>query len=246
MLIGQPAPPLDPPEHTMSTSTHPIPDRAALSGPVSGAAFLAGLAGALGTADVPYPRPGSDAETIRRFFSGNRGSARLSAGGQLVSAAMLGRFTVSVVRLAGGSGRHSRGLQTVAAAGGAIAAATLTASGLLTAALTTERSADDDRAVALHRRAFLAGGVAHGVGYGLLIGALGVAGDAPRVGSRGPVFGRCKLVGPSVLGRRARGRVHSGRPVLRAGGAERRGRPDGPRSSLRRPGGGHRSRRDPR
>jgi hypothetical protein len=191
MLIGQPATTLDPPEHTMSTSTDPIPDRAALSGPVSGAAFLAGLAGALGTADVPYPRPGSDAETIRRFFSGNRGSARLSAGGQLVSAAMLGRFTVSVVRLAGGSGRHSRGLQTVAAVGGAIAAATLTASGLLTAALTTERSADDDRAVALHRRAFLAGGVAHGVGYGLLIGALGVAGE--RTGALPRVLARVAL-----------------------------------------------------
>jgi hypothetical protein len=177
MLIGQPATTRDPTEHTMSTSSHPIPDRAALSGPLSGAAFLAGLAGALGTADVPYPRPGSDAETIRRFFTGNRGSARLSAVGQLVSAAMLGRFTLSVVRLAGGSGRDSRGLQTVAAVGGAIAAATLATSGLLTAALTTERSADDDRAVALHRRAFLAGGVAHGVGYGLLIGALGMAGE---------------------------------------------------------------------
>jgi hypothetical protein len=169
----------------MSTHVRPIRDRAALSGPVSGAAFLAGLAAALTTADVPYPRPGSDVETIRRFFSGNRGSARLSAVGQLVSAAALGRFTVSVVRLAGASDRDSRTLQTMAAVGGSAAAATLAASGLLTAALTTDRAADDDRAVALHRRAFLAGGVAHGVGYGLLVGALGMAGERTGVLPRG-------------------------------------------------------------
>ena len=47
----------------MSTLTRPTRDRAALSGPLSGLAFLAGLAGALSTADDPYPRPGSDAET---------------------------------------------------------------------------------------------------------------------------------------------------------------------------------------
>ena len=47
----------------MSTLTRPTRDRAALSGPLSGLVFLAGLAGALSTADVPYPRPGSDAET---------------------------------------------------------------------------------------------------------------------------------------------------------------------------------------
>jgi hypothetical protein len=36
--------------------------------------------------------------------------------------------------------------------------------------------------VALHRRAFLAGGPTHGVGFGLLLGALGLArgGDLPR------------------------------------------------------------------
>jgi hypothetical protein len=166
--------------HARSTS-----DRAALSGPVSGATFLAALAGALSTADVPYPRPGSDADTIRRFFTGNRGSARLSAAGQLVSAATLGRFTGSVVRLAGAAGPGSRALQATAAVGGATAVASLAASGVLTAALTTDRAADDDHAVALHRRAFLAGGVAHAVGYGLLVGALGVAGERTGVLSRG-------------------------------------------------------------
>ena len=172
----------------MRALRHPIRDQAALSGPLSGLAFLAGLAGALGTADVPYPRPGSDAETIRRFFWGNRGSARLSAVGQLVAATLLGRFTGSVVRLARASRPGSPALPTAAAVGGVTAAATLTASGLLTAALTTNRAAEDDRAVSLHRRAFLAGGVAHGVGYGLLIGTLGMAGERtgvlPRVWAR--------------------------------------------------------------
>jgi hypothetical protein len=175
----------------MSTRSRPVRDRAALSGPLSGLAFLAGLAGALSTADVPYPRPGSDAETIRRFFSGNRGSARLSAAGQLLSAALLSRFTASVVRLAGASGTGSRALPAAAAVGGATAATTLATSGLLTAALTTDRAADDDRAVSLHRRAFLAGGVAHGVGYGLLVGALGIAGA--RTGVLSPVWARVAM-----------------------------------------------------
>jgi hypothetical protein len=79
-------------------------------------------------------------------------------------------------------------VRAAAAVGGATAAVTLATSGLLTAALTTDRAADDDRAVALHRRAFLAGGVAHGVGYGLLVAALGMAGERtgvlPRVWAR--------------------------------------------------------------
>jgi len=175
----------------MKTLVRPIRDRAALSGPLSGLVFLAGLAGALGTADVPYPRPGSDAETIRRFFLGNRGSARVSAAGQLLSAALLGRFTASVIRLAGASGPGSPALRAAAAVGGATAATTLATSGLLTAALTTDRSADDDRAVALHRRAFLSGGVAHGVGYGLLVGALGIAGG--RTGVLPPGWSRAAM-----------------------------------------------------
>src|SRR3954454_14953731 len=139
----------------------PTPDRAALSGPLSGTTFLAALAGALSSADVPAPGAGADAVTIRRFCHGNRGSARLSAAGQLVSAAALGRFTASVVRLAGpGSGA----LPAAAAVRGSTAVGSLATSGVLTAALTTGRAESDDRAVAMHRRAFLAGGVAHGVG----------------------------------------------------------------------------------
>ena len=171
-------------------SSHPFlpPDRAALSGPASGATFLAGLAGALTSADVPYPRPGSDAATIRRFFHGNRASARLSAAGQLVSAATLGRFAVSVARLAGSARPGAGVLRAAAAVGGATAVASLATSGVLTAALTTDRAEADDRAIAMHRRAFLAGGVAHGVGYGLLVGALGIAGR--RTGVLPPALAR--------------------------------------------------------
>jgi hypothetical protein len=63
-----------------------------------------------------------------------------------------------------------------AAAGGATAVASLAASAALTASLTTDLASSDERAVALHRRAFLAGGIVHGAGFGLLVGALGVAG----------------------------------------------------------------------
>src|SRR4051812_49811172 len=107
----------------MSTTSAVPPDRAALSGAVSGATFLAALAGALTSADVPYPRPGSDAATIRRFFRGNPGSARVSAAGQLVSAVTLGRFAVSVARLAGSAGPGAGALRATAAAGGGTAGA---------------------------------------------------------------------------------------------------------------------------
>src|SRR4051794_41791662 len=98
-------------EHPAMT-TQLTPDRAALSGIVSAATFVGGIAGSLARSDVPYPRPGSDATTIRRFFEGNRGPARISAVGQLVSAATLGRFTASVVRLAGSAGAGPRGPPT--------------------------------------------------------------------------------------------------------------------------------------
>ena len=157
------------------------PDRAALSGVTTGVVFVAGTAASLARSDVPYPRPGSDAATIRGFFQGNRGPARTSAVGQLVSAVTLGRFTASVVQLAGSTGRRSLPLQAAAAIGGATAVASLAGSGLLTAAITRKEAGRDAETVALHRRAFLSGGVVHGVGFGLLVGALGVAGGRTGV-----------------------------------------------------------------
>jgi hypothetical protein len=148
-------------------------DRGALAGPVAGASFLAGLGAAIARSRHPYPRPGSDPTAIREYFTQPSRAPWLSVTGQLASAAALGRFTASAARLAGRAG--SRPLQAAAVAGGGLAAAALATSAACAAALT--RGPDDARAVALHRRAFLAGGPVHGVGFGVLLGALGLAGE---------------------------------------------------------------------
>ena len=159
-------------------------DTGALSGPLAGLSFIVGVAGAMAVADTPYPRPGADLAEIRRYFRGNPRAARISVVGQLISAASLVRFTAAVVKLAGRSGRASRGLRAAAAAGGGIAAASLATSALCAAALTGSRGEQDASAAALHRLMFAAGGPVHGAGFGALIGALGVAGmrtgDLPR------------------------------------------------------------------
>jgi hypothetical protein len=115
-------------------------DRAALAGPAAGVTFAAGVAGGMALADAPYPRPGADPATVRRYFTGSAGAARVSVAGQLLSAASLAAFTTSVASLAERSG--SRGLRTAA----------------------------------LHKAAFAAGGPVHTAGFGLLLGALGLAG----------------------------------------------------------------------
>jgi hypothetical protein len=155
-------------------------DRAALSGLTSGVAFVGGVAGGLGLSDAPYPRPGSDLATIRRYFQDNARSARISAFGQLVSAVTLARFTASVVALSGRSGTGAPLVKAVAATGGIIASGSLAASAACTAALTATPGRDDRRATSLHRQAFIAGGIVHGFGFGLLVGALGVAGRRTR------------------------------------------------------------------
>ena len=80
------------------------PDPGALSGPLAGVSFVAGLVGAITLADSPYPRPGSEPAEIRRYFRGNPRAARVSVVGQLISAASLARFTASVARMATGPG----------------------------------------------------------------------------------------------------------------------------------------------
>jgi hypothetical protein len=85
---------------------------AALGGPIATASFVGGVAGALALSDVPYPRPGSSPDQIRKYFSDNAWSARISIAGQLISAAALGVFAVSVFKLAPERpriGRHSSG-----------------------------------------------------------------------------------------------------------------------------------------
>jgi hypothetical protein len=158
----------------MTTTT--APDRGALSGPLAGISFIGGIGGANALAEQPYPRPGSDPSQVRAFFSQNPGPVRLSAAGQVVSAVSLARFTVSVARLAGRAGRGSRALQAAAVAGGAVAAASLAVSAVCTAALSARWGRDETSAVAMARRGFLAGGVVHSPAFGVLLGALGLAG----------------------------------------------------------------------
>ena len=109
----------------------------ALSGPLAGASFVAGVAGAL--SGSPYPRPGAQPADVRRYFRGSPSAARVSVVGQLVSAPSLARFTASVAKLAGRSGRGSRGLRTATVGGGVLAATSLAASALCAATLTSSR-----------------------------------------------------------------------------------------------------------
>jgi hypothetical protein len=175
-------------------------DPGAISGAIAGVSFIAGLAGAMARSEHAYPRPGSTGAEIRRYFTQGSRAPFISIAGQLISAASLARFTASVVRLAGRAGPDARALQAVAVAGGAIATAGLAASAGTAAALTTDRSEDPDRASALARRAFLVGGPIHGVGFGLLIGVLGLAGlrtgELPRPVARTALAS----VPPNLLG----------------------------------------------
>jgi hypothetical protein len=152
----------------MSVTAGSPPDRGALSGPLAGVSFIAGVAGAMALADLPYPRPGSDPAQIQQYFRQNAGPARLSAAGQAVSAVALVRFTASVAR--------SRMLQAAAVAGGGLAAVSLATASVCAAALTGRQGRDKSGAAALARRGFVAGGPVHAVGFGFLVGALGLAG----------------------------------------------------------------------
>jgi hypothetical protein len=147
-------------------------DPLALSGPLAGISFIAGIGGSMARADSPYPRPWATPSQVRTYFTENAGAARLSAAGQFISTICLARFTTSVARLAG-----SRGLRTAAVAGGAVATGSLATSALCSAGLSGRWGRQEDSAARLHRLGFRAGGPVHGAGFGLLCGALGVAGS---------------------------------------------------------------------
>jgi hypothetical protein len=151
-------------------------DPAALSGPLAGISFMAGVGGAMARANSPYPRPWATPAEVSAYFTENSSAARLSATGQLISAASLAHFTISLTSLAKRSGEGSRQLQAAAVAGGAVATAALAASALCTAALSGRRGREEAAAARLHSRAFQAGGPVHGAGFGLMCGALGLAG----------------------------------------------------------------------
>jgi hypothetical protein len=176
-------------------------DPGALSGLLAGVSFIGGVGGATALADSPYPRPGSEPAEIRRYFTENSRSARISATGQLISTVSLARFTASVARLAARSGRGSRALRTAAVAGGGLATAALATSALCTLALSGSHGQDEESAATLARRAFAAGGPIHGVGFGVLTGALALAGlrtgELPRpVAITGLVSAASSLLSP--------------------------------------------------
>jgi hypothetical protein len=146
-------------------------DRLALAGPAVGATFLGGLGGAIARSEHPYPRPGASAEDIRRYFTQPSRAPLISVAGQLLSAASLLLWVKRVSRL----GQGSPALQARAIAGGALGAGALAVSAGCAGTLAW-RPLSDPATVQIHRAAFLAGGPTHGVGFGLLLHALGSAG----------------------------------------------------------------------
>jgi hypothetical protein len=151
-------------------------DPGALSGPLAGVSFVASLVALNALSEARYPMPGSDAAAIRRFFSNEHKAARLGAAAQLACAGFLARFAKSVAALAARAGRNEGGLRAASAAGGALASTSLVASALTTVVLTTRQAEREESADALYRLMFVTGGPVHGVGLGLLVGALGLSG----------------------------------------------------------------------
>jgi hypothetical protein len=164
----------------MSTGPHhptgSSPDRGAISGLLTGVSFLTGFGGAMALARDPFPRPGATGEQIRAYFGGSARAARFSATRQLLSTVALARFTASVARLAARSGPGARTLRAATIAGGGLAVGSLATAAVTHAGLTGLGKDDDERAVAMARRVFVAGGPVHGVGFGVLTGVLGLAG----------------------------------------------------------------------
>jgi hypothetical protein len=182
----------------LPTIAQPKPDPGALSGPLSGVSFVASLVALNALSDARYPTPGADPAAIRRFFSQEHRAARLGAAAQLTCAASLARFSRSVARVASRAGRHSRALRAAAVGGGALAAASLATSALLTVTLTTGLAKRRSTAESLHRLMFATGGPIHGVGLGLLVGSLGLA--ASRTGELPPGLSNTALASAAAGG----------------------------------------------
>jgi hypothetical protein len=151
-------------------------DLGALSGPLAGITFVAGLATGLTVSDAPFPQPGASPAAIRRFFQDNRRAARINVAGQLVSAALLARFATWVAALARDSGPGAGKLSAWTAASGGLSSASLAASALTSLELTGRAGRSDAAAIALHRRMFVAGGPVHTTAFGAFVACLSVAG----------------------------------------------------------------------
>ena len=136
-------------------------DVGALSGPLAGVAFVAGLGTSLALSDAPFPQPGSKPAAIRRFFQDNAGAARINVAGQLAAAALLARFTARIAP----QGR-------LVAVTGALSSASLAGSALASLALTSRLGRRNATAVALHRAMFVAGGPVHTTAFGAFVGSM--------------------------------------------------------------------------
>ncbi|MGH3758598.1 hypothetical protein [Actinophytocola sp.] len=160
----------------MTTSQdRPPRARGALGGLLAGLGFFGGIAATKATEKSEYPRPGTPPEELARYFTESATAARLSVAGHAVSTTGLARFTGTVAGLAKRSGKGSGALRTAALVGGGWAVATQALSASATLLLTSKdnhlQTTRDLREVSYHL-----GGHVHGVGFGLLTGALGVAG----------------------------------------------------------------------
>ncbi len=168
----------------------PRRDAAALTGPLSGLAFVAAILGAMRLAKDPIPRPGAPAEDVRRYYRDSARAVRFSVTGQAVSILALARFTRSAARLAAQSPRHPRALQAGLLVTGGAAVASLAASAATHASLTLPRERGDEQIVRTARRVFVAGGPVHGVAYGAFTGLLTTAArDAGLLGPAGAATG---------------------------------------------------------
>jgi hypothetical protein len=146
----------------------------AVGGLLAGLGFFGGIAAAKATEKSEYPRPGSSPEVVQNYFTESATPARMSVAGLAVSTWGLAKFTGAVARLSGRSGAGSRALAAAAVAGGGFAVVTQAVSAMATAANTSKDNHPQTTAD-LRQVSYLVGGPVHGVGYGILSGALGVA-----------------------------------------------------------------------
>lgn len=202
---------------------------AAWSGPLTGISFVAGLGGAMARSDHPYPRPGSRRRrnapllrpTIRRAVDQRRRPTDLDR--RVGPFQRLGRQPRRTYR------PWDASLRAAPLIGGGLAVASL-ATSAVTSAVLTGRRGRQEKPTALARRAFIAGGPVHGVGFGLIVGAMGWRAalwrPAPAAGSRRARVGRPEPALAALPGRRASRLVDPYRSLLRLPGHGHRGSQD--------------------
>jgi hypothetical protein len=142
------------------------------AGPAVGGTFLAGLLGGVARSTHPYPQPGATPEQIEGYFTQPSRAPWISITGQYLSAAALAVWTSRVA----GLGRGSVGTRAAALVGGATATTALITAASRAATLADGSAKTPEQRIQVHRTVFTAGGVVHGVGFGLLLAALGAAG----------------------------------------------------------------------